>query len=129
MVCRSAGREEEWPFPARRLVRRMVMGGSQDRPAGGADVGAVLTLARRAGGTVVPIVLAVVRVGVEAVVGVEASRAVGCLGGARPLDSGAAAEPVVRQAAVVAGPAPGCLLEGVEALLGRTPPDQRLTVL
>src|SRR6185312_11711607 len=67
-------------------------------------------------------------VGVEVPVDVESLGTSRCIGGARPLDAAAAAEEVVGDAGVVARPAGGTGLPGLERGFGVVPLDQRRAV-
>src|SRR5215210_6522620 len=121
VVDGAAGGEQERVVLAGRLVRRDVVAGLQDGAPFRVQLRVVLPLVRRTCEEIVAVVLGVVGARVEAVIGVEALRP--------PLDAAAAAEPLVREIRVVARTAARHLLEGVEALLGRPPLDERRSVL
>jgi hypothetical protein len=95
VVGGAAGGEQEWVVVARRLVRRQVVAGLEDRAAVGAELCVVFALVACARQQIVSVVLAVVGGRVEAAVGVQALRPVRLFLGARPLDAAAAAQLVV----------------------------------
>src|SRR4051812_1059425 len=65
----------------------------------------------------------------EDAVCVQALRPLGPLVAARPLDAASPAQLGVRESAVVARASAGDLLEGVEALLRRSPLEERCAIL
>jgi hypothetical protein len=112
----------------RLLVRRLVLGGQQERPPCGRKRLVLHLRVLRARQEVAAVGLAVVRLGVEVTVGVEALGAVGMLVGARPLDAAAAPELAVGDPGVVAGATSRAFLPGLEGGLGVVPLYERLSV-
>src|SRR5215203_3933660 len=128
VVDGATGSVGEGVLLIRLLVRRLVLGGEQERPPGGRERPVLHLRALRARQEVAAVGLAVVRLGVEVAVGVEALDAVGMLVVARPLDATAIPELVVGKACVVAGASPRALLPSFEGGLGIVPLYERLPV-
>src|SRR5829696_1202351 len=105
----------------RLLVRRLILGGEQERPPGGRERLVLHLRAFRARQEVAAVALAIVRLGVEVAVGVETLGAVGVLVVAGPLDAAAAPELVVGETGVVARAALRAFLPGLETRLGVVP--------
>src|SRR5215210_2834396 len=112
----------------RLLVRRLVLGGEQERPSAGSESPVLHLRALCTCQEVAAISLAEVRLGIEVAVGVETLCAVGMLLVARPLDAAANPELVVGEACVVAGTSPRAFFPGFETSLGVVPPYEGLPV-
>src|SRR5215217_6854048 len=112
----------------RLLVRRLVLGGQQERPSAGRKRPVLHLRALRARQEVAAVSLAVVRLCVEVTVGIETLGAVGVLVVTGPLDAAAAHELVVGEASVVAGTSPRAFFPGFETSLGVVPPYEGLSV-
>src|SRR5215207_3560311 len=118
----------EGVFLPRLLVRRLILGGEQERPPGGRESPVLHLCALRARQEVAAVGLAVVRLCVEVAVGVEALSAVGMLIVAGPLDAAGAPELFVGDPGVVAGATSRAFLPGLEGGLGVVPLYERLPI-
>src|ERR687890_284313 len=128
VVDRAAGSVAEGVFLPRLLVRRLVLGGEQERPSGG-RLGLVLHFrALRPRQEVAAVGLAVVGLGVEVTLGVETLGAVGVLVVAGPLDTAAISELVVGDPGIVAGPTTRALLPSFEGAFRIVPSYEGLPV-
>src|SRR3712207_9439182 len=96
MIDGTARRAGEWVLLPRLLVRRLVFGGEQDRLPGRAHRPVLRLRTLRARQEITAVGLAVIRLGVEAAVLVEALGAARVLFVAGPLDAAIAPEHLVR---------------------------------
>ncbi len=129
MVDRPPRVQEERVLFVRGLVGRDVVDRLEDRLPERVGSEVLGRFPHGSGEQVLPVRLAVIGIGPEAAIGVEALGTVRVLVVARPLDPRAPPELLVRDAGVIAGTAARALFPGLEGRFGVVPLDQGLTVL